>query len=157
MLDKPLWGAAPAHGCVVKKFKKGGGIMKVLLKFWSKINFIYFYEIIGFGIFAIPGYYNTIIEDGVFIVIKSILLFSMYTLVLGFIIEYYKQNTFGIRIRFGLKTILYKCIGSAIGWGYLLYFKYCSNIYVYMIPVFGTLLLILIEKVKLKRLREGKE
>ncbi len=143
------------------QLKKGSVIAKIMSIFWLKILFsylkdriIYFYQFIGFGIYAVPGYANSINEYGILAIVKAIMLFSIVMFIIRFTVKYFKQS---YKIRISFKRILLDFIFNFISLGYLLYYQYCSNIYVYVVPVFGTFLLILIKKVKQKKLPEGKE
>ncbi|EMS72320.1 hypothetical protein [Ruminiclostridium cellobioparum] len=134
--------------------------MKLISIFWSKIIFsgkdriIYFYQLIGFGIYAIPGYANAINKYGVLTVFKGAMLFSIVMLSIELIIKFIKQS-YEIRIR--LKLILLDFTLIFMYLGYFLYYEYCSSIYLYMIPVVSTLFLILLKKVIEKKRPEDKE
>ena len=134
--------------------------MKLISAIGSKVKsclkdrIIYFYQLIAFGVYSIPGYANAINKYGVLTVFKGAMLFSIVMLSIGLIIKFIKQS-YEIRIR--LKLILLDFTSIFMYLGYFLYYQYCRNIYIYMIPVVSTLFLILLKKVIEKKRPEDKE
>ena len=152
----------PVYECVMKTiFMKEEVKMIMISNICSKVQrfylhgrLIYFYQIVTFGIYAIPGYTNSINKYGLGRIAKAMLLFSIVMLIITFALRCRSKQSFEIR------DMLIKpsdCILIIMFFGYFLYFEYCSNIYVYLIPIFCTLLLILIKQIRLQMLPEDKE
>lgn|GEM_PF-2585170 len=124
----------------------------MLLSFWQKVQnkyikgrLIFFYQLIGFSIYAIPGYSNSINTFGAWNVLKGMLLYLIIMFILKLTLDWLIHSH---TIRINIKAISLYLIYNFIVCGYFLYYDYCSNVYVYLLPIFGILLLKLVEKIK---------
>lgn len=132
-------------------------ILDKISKWFLYGNFIFLYQVVSFGIYAIPGYSNTVSDFGIVKTLRTSLIFSIIYYVSVFIVDYYLKS-----LKFEYADSMKQWVISkfkafpkelgliAIIIGYLLYSQYCSNFYAYITPLFITLILIIIKKIKLK-------